>query len=264
MRFWLTAAVIALGAALLLLMALEERLLFPAHAVGEGEPLPEAAREIETRSAGGHRLVGIHIPPAQPSDLMVLIFPGNVWNSGDAAMLAHTLFPKAHVVSFHYRGYRASEGSPNAKALLADAPLVYDAALEATEAARVLVVGMSIGTGVATYLAADREAEGLILVTPFDSLRQVAADAIPMLPVGALFRNEIASAKALAAQQLPVAIIAAEQDEIISKPRTDGLRAVASNLVLDRTIAGAGHNDLYGRREFAAAMHEARDAILSR
>ncbi|WP_343347136.1 alpha/beta hydrolase [Sphingomicrobium sp. XHP0239] len=243
------------------MMALEERLLFPAHAVGESGPLPSRAAPIQTVSADGYRLVGIHVPPARSSDLLVLVFPGNGWNSGDAATLVHSLYPDAHVVSFHYRGYRESEGAASAKAILADAPLVLDAAAKDTGASRVLLVGMSIGTGVATHLAAEREVEGVILVTPFDSLRKVASDAIPMLPVGSLFRNEIASADALAGQTVPVAIIEAERDEIISSARTDGLRAVAGNLVLDRTIAGAGHNDLYGRPDFAAAMADARAAI---
>ena len=262
-RRLLAAVGIALVATVALLMILEERLLFPAHAVGPAGPLPQGAIEIEAASADRTRLVGVHVPPSSPTDLLVLVFPGNGWNSFDAATVVHSLYPDAHVVAFHYRGYRSSEGSPSAKALLDDAPLVHDAAVAASGARRVLLVGMSIGTGVATHLATERDVAGAILVTPFDSLRKVAAEAIPVLPIEGLFRNEIASAESLKGRSTPTAIVAAERDEIISTARTDGLRSVAANLLFDRTIEGAGHNDIYGRKEFVTAMSDARTAILS-
>ena len=49
---------------------------------------------------------------------------------------------------------------------------------------------------------------------------------------------------------MPVAIIAAERDEIVPAERTDALRERVRNLVFDRTIAGAGHNDIYARSDF--------------
>jgi pimeloyl-ACP methyl ester carboxylesterase len=56
---------------------------------------------------------------------------------------------------------------------------------------------------------------------------------------------------------IPAAVLAAEKDDIIPARRTDAVRRVIGNLVLDRTIAGAGHNDLYHRPDFHAAMVEA-------
>ena len=61
----------------------------------------------------------------------------------------------------------------------------------------------------------------------------------------------------LAASDVPVAILAGERDTLIRPARTEALRKKARNLVFDRTIAGAGHNDIYERPEFIAAMHEA-------
>jgi len=55
----------------------------------------------------------------------------------------------------------------------------------------------------------------------------------------------------------PVALIAAGQDTIVPARRSEPLRGAIPNLVLDRTIAEAGHNDLYGHPAFAAAMREA-------
>ena len=58
-----------------------------------------------------------------------------------------------------------------------------------------------------------------------------------------------------------MAIIAAERDEIVPAERTEALRKVIPNLVFDRTIAGAGHNDIYARSDFHEAMHAAIAAV---
>jgi pimeloyl-ACP methyl ester carboxylesterase len=126
---------------------------------------------------------------------------------------------------------------------------------------RTIAVGFSIGSGVAAGLAAKRPVDGLILVTPFDSLRAVASDLYPFLPVAMLFRDDMDAAAALKASKVPTAIIAAERDEIIPRRRTDGLRGSVGNLVFDQTIEGAGHNDIYARSEFQHAMDDALAAV---
>ena len=232
-------------------------MLFPAHAVGPALPVPAAAERLQFRTESGHELHGLHIPPAgKDSRLLVLGFGGNAWNGSDVALFLHNLYPEAHVVAFHYRGYRPSTGSPSASALLADAPLVYDFAVERVKPEATVAVGFSIGSGIAASLAAHRQLAGVILVTPFDSLKAVAATLFPWLPVGAFFAHEIDAAAALRGVAAPVAIISAEHDEIIPQSRTDALRGKIEP-VFDRTIAGAGHNDIYQRREFEAAMRDA-------
>jgi pimeloyl-ACP methyl ester carboxylesterase len=125
----------------------------------------------------------------------------------------------------------------------------------------VIAVGFSIGTGVAAQLSANRKLDGLILVTPFDSLKAVAQSMYPWLPIGPLFAHEIDAAGPLRRTGVPVAIIAAERDEIVPGDRTAALRKVVSHLIYDRTIAGAGHNDIYRRSDFQDAMHEAFDRL---
>src|SRR5581483_9151998 len=164
-------------------------------------------------------------------------------------------------VAFHYRGYAPSGGAPSAAALIADAPLVYDSAVECTNAARVIAVGFSIGTGIAAQLSAKRKLAGLILVTPFDALKAVAQALYPWLPIGPIFEHQIDAAGPLKASHIPVAVIAAEHDQIVLAERTAALRKVTPNLVYDRTIAGAGHNDIYGRSEFQLDMRTALDAV---
>ena len=214
---------------------------------------------MSVRTPDGQTLHGVHIPPdgANRDGALILGFGGNAWNGQDVAEYLHELYPDVDVVAFHYRGYPPSTGSPSGETLIADAPLVYDAAVALVRPKRVIAVGLSIGTGVAAQLSSQRKLDGLILVTPFDSLKAVAEAMYPWLPIGPFFEHEIDAAGALRDSKLPVAIIAAQHDSIVPVQRTEALRAIVLNLVYDRTIGGAGHNDIYARSEFHEAMHEA-------
>ncbi|HET9638794.1 MAG TPA: alpha/beta hydrolase [Allosphingosinicella sp.] len=250
--------VLLYAALVVLAFAFQARLLFPAGAVGGAGPLPPGAERLVLDTPDGNRLQGVHIPPAKArSGTLIIGFGGNGWNGEAAAAYLHVLFPEADVVAFHYRGYRPSTGTPGAPALLEDAPLIHDLAVGRVRPARTVAVGLSVGSGVAASLAPRRPLDGLILVTPFDSLGKVAASQFKWLPVRLLFRHEMTPAQWLRGSPVPTAIIAAAEDTLIRTPRTDGLRGAVGRLVYDRTIAGAGHNDIYDRPEFRAAMREA-------
>ena len=233
-------------------------MLFPTDMVGPPGPLPASARQLSTQSADREALHGVHIPPSRPgSGILVLGFGGNAWNGSDVATYLHRLYPDVDVIAFHYRGYRPSGGRPSAKALMADAPLIHDHAIAAVKPKAVIAAGFSIGSGVAASLAKHRRLDGLILVTPFDSLKAAAADLYPWLPIGPFFEHEIDAAALLKDNSVPTAILAGERDSLIKPARTDALRRQVPNLVFDRTIAGAGHNDIYERSDFHHAMREA-------
>lgn len=242
----------------------QDEIIFPIHAVPSAGPMPPGAERLQVQTPGGETLHGIHIPleaSGKGPKILILGFGGNAWNGEDVASYLHELYPDADVVAFHYRGYRPSTGKPSADALLEDAPLVFDAAVERVRPERTIAAGFSIGSGIAASLASRRPIDGLILVTPFDSLKAVASSLYPWLPIGPFFQHEIDTASALRGSSIPVAIVAAGRDEIIPRARTEALRPHVPNLVLDRTIAGAGHNDIYGRDDFQQAMREALAAL---
>jgi uncharacterized protein len=259
------ALLLPFAALLLIMFQLQTDLLFPVSAVPPAGPLPERAERLELRTLDGNVLHGIHLKPAQEDAakrLLIIGFGGNAWNAQHVAEYLHQIFPQAHVVAFHYRGYRPSTGSPSAKALLEDAPLIHHLAVERVRPDRTVAVGFSIGSGVAASLA--KSVDGLVLVTSFDSLGAVAGDLYPWLPIGPFFQHEIDTAGLLAGSSTPVAILTAERDEIIPSARTDALRKKIANLVFDRTISGAGHNDIYDRADFQAALSGALDAVAAK
>lgn len=245
----------------------QDDLIFPTHAVAPPDPLPMGAERISVVTPDGERLHGVHIPPASPGRggrTLVMGFGGNAWNGENVASFLHEIYPAADVVAFHYRGYRPSTGRPSAQALVEDAPLVLDFAIDEVKPKRAVVVGFSIGSGVAASLAHRPQLDGMILVTPFDSLKAVAQQLYPWLPVGSFFNHELNAAEFLNGSGVPLAIVAAQRDEIIPPSRTDALRKQAPNLVYDHVVASAGHNDIYTRSDFHAAMREALEAFTVR
>ena len=261
------AALLAVATVLFVMNLSQTEMLFPTHAVPRAGPLPPGAETLEVETARwGAAPWRAHSSEQRVSKdprTLLLGFGGNAWNGQDVATYLHQVFPEAHVVAFHYRGYAPSTGSPSAQALMDDAPLIYDRAVDRVRPERVVAVGFSIGSGVAANLSRHRKLDGLILVTPFNSLKSVAGDLFPWLPVGPFFQHELAAADDLKGSETPVAILAAERDEIVLPPRTAALRREVPNLVFDRTFAGAGHNDIYHRSDFEAGLREALQAVVA-
>jgi pimeloyl-ACP methyl ester carboxylesterase len=262
---WLFKLVLVLAAAYIAMVAMmyvaQTQMLFPTRLAAASAPLlPPTAKQLEVETPDGELLRGVRVPPVRDragEPLVILGFGGNAWNAGSVAAYLHRLFPHAEVVAFHYRGYRPSTGRPSAAALLADAPIVYEHILETVGRGRVVGVGLSIGAGVAAYLASRRPLDGLILVSPFDSLEALAREHFPWVPVRWLLRHQISTVDFVRGQATPTALIAAGRDTIVPPARTDAVRRAIPALVFDRTIAHADHNDLYERPDFHAAMVEA-------
>ena len=238
-------------------------LIFPARSVWDPAPLPPSAERLTLDIGEGERLHGVHIPPRVGGARrpVILGFAGNAWNAEDCALYLRDVYPDADIVAFHYRGYRPSTGSPSAAALLADGPLVYDFVSERFGARPIVAVGLSIGSGVAAHLAGRRAIAGAILVTPFDSLAAVGRSHYPWLPVGLLLRHRMDPAKDLRRSKVPIALIVAGSDTLIPPERARALASVVPNLVLNRTIEGAGHNDIYQHPAFRKGMDQALAAI---
>ena len=258
------AAVILYLIVVALAFAFQTRMVFPG---APPEPaLPRNAERLTIEAPDGVSLRGMLLPAPTPAAgaPVILAFPGNATNAATAALLTHDLYPQADVIGFHYRGYPPSTGRTGAAALCADSLLEYDLAARRFPGRPIVAIGFSVGSGVASFVASRRPVAGLILVTPFDSMVNVAAGQMPWLPVRLLFRNPMNSAEWLRQRRLPVAVIAAGSDRLVRPPRTAALRQAIPNLVYDRTISGADHNSIYVHPDFPAAMRAALAAVAPR
>jgi uncharacterized protein len=232
-------------------------LIFPSWMVPSLQAeLPPDAERVTVQVETGD-LVGLRLPSAGGDLTTLIAFGGNAWNADALALYLRSVFPEREIVAFHYRGYGPSAGRPSAAALLKDALAIHDAIAAARTERRIIAIGLSIGAGPAAHLAAERPLDGLVLITPFDTLRALARQHYPWVPVGALLRHEMDVAGAVSRTTAPVAIITAARDTIVPAERSAAVRSSASNLVLDRTLDGLGHNDIYGTQRLEDILRKA-------
>jgi len=147
---------------------------------------------------------------------LLIYFGGNAeevsWLVGIADRFAgHSL------LLLNYRGYGGSGGRPGESALFADALLGYDYARQRrdVDASRILVMGRSLGSGVAVHLAAQRQLAGVILVSPYDSVRALAQSIYPWLPVGLMLKHPFDSLSRAGGVAAPLLCVVAGNDGVI-------------------------------------------------
>lgn len=152
--------------------------------------------------------------------------------------------PQYTVYFVNYRGFGGSSGSPSEAGLVADAINLYDEL--AARHARIVVVGRSLGSGVAAQLAAVREVERLVLITPFDSVASVARRVMPIFPTRWLLQDRFDSVSRAPAISAKVLVLVAEKDAVIPRVHSDALvAAFRPGQVTEAVIRGAGHNSLH-------------------
>jgi len=179
-------------------------------------------------------------PDAGPG---LVYFGGNGEDVGGNLQEFDAAFPDRAVYLVNYRGYGGSTGEPREVGLIGDAETVYD--WVAARHSRIVAMGRSLGTGIATALASRRPAAGLVLVTPYDSVANVARGRYPWLPVRLLIKDPYDSVARIGEVKAPVLVLVAERDESILRPRSDALiAAIPTGLGHVVVIPSAHHNDI--------------------
>ncbi len=153
----------------------------------------------------------------------------------------------------NYRGYGGSTGSPTEQGLYSDALALYDQVH--TNHNAVSLMGRSLGSGIATYLASERAVSHLALITPYDSISNVAQTHYPIYPVGLMIKDKFDSAEKAASVSAPVLIIMAEHDSLIPNSHSIKLsEAFQEGQVSMTNIKGAGHNNLSTDEEYYSTL----------
>lgn len=189
----------------------------------------------------GITLQGWVLNPGQSK--VLLYFGGNAEAIENNIGQFETIFKDYSVFLVHYRGYGKSEGNPTEAGLFSDAIAIYDTIQPDFES--IALMGRSLGSGVAVYLASKRKTEKLILVTPFDSIVEVAQTHYPFLPVRHVARDRFESFLYAPEITAAVLMITAENDRIIPAERALKLREFFSRTKPSyHIIKSATHNDI--------------------
>ena len=187
----------------------------------------------------------------------VLYFGGNAedvsWSLDDL----EGAYPSHDLYLMHYRGYGGSTGRPTEAALFADSLALFDHV--SADHSRIAVVGRSLGSGVAAYLASRRPVSRLVLVTPFDSVLEIAARSFWFVPVRWLLRDRFESTKYAPAITAPTTIIVAEHDVEVPRRHAEALfRRFRPGVATLHVIAGTGHNTINGSPDYAPLLGSQR------
>ena len=171
----------------------------------------------------------------------IIYFGGNAEEVSGNIPDFRNLFPQHNVYLVNYRGYGGSSGKPSEAGFYKDALAVFDEIR--SRYAGISVVGRSLGSGVATYLAAMRDVDRLVLITPFDSVESVAKKALPILPVSLLLKDKFDSVGRVSEIEAPVLVVTAEHDEVIASQHSIALAdAFPESQVTVEFIPNASHN----------------------
>lgn len=253
MSWWLWKIVLALFALYigiaLALYFLQRKLVFspdPTY-VSPDEVELKGIEEIKLRTKDGFDLFCWYAK-AQVGQPTLLFFHGNGGNVANREEKFRQLMAKGYgVFMLGYRGFGGSEGKPSEAAFVKDAFLAYDylrdvAGINETD---MVIYGESIGTSVATQLAARVEAQALVLEAPMSSVTAVAQARYPYLRVRPFLRDRFESDRHIDMVKMPLLIIHGRDDGVIPLEFGQALFNAAVEPKKMVVIDGAGHNNLY-------------------
>ena len=197
-------------------------------------------------TSGDHVLEGWWADGGSPeSDTVILYFGGNAEDVLGTARIAARLACKRMLV-VNYRGYGGTKGRPGQEALYSDALAIHTYAIGAGQAEpqNIVVMGRSLGSGVAAMLAARRTVAGAILITPYDSILAVASHHYSWFPVARLLRHPFPSTEYAQQARMPALFLIAQNDFVIPPNHGRSLAASWGGAKTVHVLEGVGHNDI--------------------
>ncbi len=205
---------------LLLAMLFEQRLIFFPLKFPDGDwnPVGLAVEDAQFTAADGTRLHGWYAPHGDPIAYVLFLHgnAGNVTDRIDALRVLHDEVGAA-VLCLDYRGFGKSDGSPNEPGVLMDARaarrwLAQKAGVAESE---IVLLGRSLGTGVAVDLTTDVSPRALILESAYTSMPDVAAVHYPFLPARMLMDTRFDSLSKIGQYEGPLLQCHGTADEVI-------------------------------------------------
>ena len=188
----------------------------------------------------------------------IIYFGGNAEPVSNSTEYIKKQFPDYAIYLMNYRGYGLSSGKPSEEGLFSDALALYDYIRESHD--NISIGGRSIGSGIAAYVASKRDIRKLALITPYNSIREIAQDKYPIYPMKLLLKDQYDTGsivKDIAAETL---IITAENDTLIPSKYSNNLIEKFKELkkvdLKTIEIKGRGHGDISSDDKYFKAMQK--------
>ena len=198
-----------------------------------------AAVTLPLRSHGPRVLVSVRERPGRAA---IVYYGGNAEDVAQNLPAFEAAFPRHSLYLLHYRGYGGSEGTPSEAHLYADALALFDYARRRYR--RVILVGRSLGSGLAVHVASVRRPARLVLVTPYASIVGIAAVQYPWAPVSLLLRDRYESFRYAPRVRAPTLVIVAESDQLIPRASSEQLLQCFAPGVARMTVLPGDHSSV--------------------
>lgn len=194
---------------------------------------------------------------ANNSKRLVFYLHGNAGSLGEWGYLAKTYTDLQYdVFMLDYRSYGKSEGAISSQAqLYRDIQIVYDDMKKSYREDSIVVLGYSIGSGLATNIAATNKPKLLILQAPYYSLVDMMRHQYPIVPTFIL-KYRFETNKYITACTMPVVIFHGDKDELIYYKSSLKLQALLKPTDTLITLKGQGHNEITENPAYQAAIRE--------
>jgi len=213
--------------------------------------------ELFWKTDDGNSLNGLHFKVKNPKGV-ILFLHGNSGHMGRSGNYFKRI--KGHnfnVVMYDYRGYGKSTGKPTKENFYSDALQVFDWVHEKYPQLPIVIHGLSLGSHVATYVAANRNVRLLIMETPFLSLERIAKLRYPILPATFLLKYKFNSADFLPEISCQIYVFHGDKDTIV--PLTEAqLIPLYNGHVKMNVIKGGNHKNL---NDFPQYQHKLVDIL---
>ncbi len=185
----------------------------------------------------------------------ILYFGGNGESMAKSSDYIAQQFPTFTCYLMDYRGYGSSTGEATEKALYSDALKLYDTIKPKHN--RISIGGRSLGSGIATYVASKREVSKLALITPYDSIVNVAQGRYPIYPASLLLKEHYNSVSRVKDIKAKAFIVIAQNDSVIPLESTQKLiEAFKPEQLQVDTIKNRGHNDISSDKRYYKIMQK--------
>lgn len=225
--------------------------LFPAKSiVKEAKVSGDAIESLTLRVKEDVVLDGVLRKDEEEGAGLILYFGGNADDATRFVVYTKEL-QGYDVIAFNYRGYVGSTGTPSEEALFEDALKIYDTYAKGR---KVVVIGRSLGTGVATYLASKRVVDGLVLLTPYDSILSLAKLKYPFFPIDLLLKNKFETVNYLPLVKAKIAIIEVENDVTIPRYHLEKLLEAMPSKPLHIILSNTTHGKILEHPAFTKEL----------
>lgn len=208
--------------------------------------VPEmTARRLETPS--GVRPLAWWSPGRDDGAPVIIWFHGNAGNLGSRAGRARLFLDAGYGVLLAGYGYNAGAGGdPSEARLLEDGRAAVEfVRSRGVPMGRIVLYGESLGTGIATAMAAEYHVGALVLDMPYSSITDVARQRYWFLPVGLLLRDTFDSQSRIAGVRAPILVMHGLDDRVIPVEFGRKLFAAAPEPKEGHFIPGGTHANLY-------------------